>query len=294
MIKKVVFFNFYHNGDLHVSRGLVREVARQCSQKGITCEYFHQNNPDVLDDIPHVKYTTNNHGRQKKSPSCVEDDTLYINTWYGANRDIFNGSGLSFDTLYRSFREAVKPLEIKFDQIDPIKMFPFISYEKFQIQHAREWLQSRQNRNKVFISNGKVLSGQFPNFPFSPVIHKLARKYPSIDFLISNDEPNLPTLPNVYLTRKIIKKDGLDLNENSFLASRCNTIVGRFSGTYTFAMTRHNYWDPSKTFVVFTIPTVGNYIWTYKFTPAPAAKIVRYGFTQQSEIINAIIQNLPK
>lgn len=293
MIKKVVFFNFYHNGDLHVSRGLVSEVARQCSQKNIVCEYFHQNNPEVLADIPHVHYTSNNYGLRNIEPSHVEGDTLYLNTWYGSNKDIFNGIGVSFDTLYRNFLESTKPLGIKFDQVDPIDMFPFITYEKYKIEHAKGWLEGRANRKKVFISNGQVLSGQFPNFAFSPVIKKLARRYPDIDFLISNNESHLPTLPNVHLTKDIIKKGGVDLNENSYLASHCDVIVGRFSGTYTFSMTRQNYWNPNKTFVVFTIPTVDSWIWTYKFTPAPTAKIVRYGFTNESEITNSIIQHLP-
>jgi hypothetical protein len=293
MIKKVVFFNFYHNGDLHVSRSLVSEVAKQCYQKDIVCEYFHQNNPDILIDVPYVKYTANNYGLHNITQSYVKDDTLYLNTWYGSNKDIFNGTGVSFDTLYRNFLEVTKPLDIKFDQVDPIEMFPSISYEKYEIEHARRWLENRTNRKKVFISNGQVLSGQFPNFAFSPVIKRLSTKYPDIDFLISNNENHLPNLPNVYMTKNIINKNGVDLNENSYLASHCDVIVGRFSGTYTFAMTRQNYWNPNKTFVVFTIPTVDSWIWTYKFTPVPTAKIVHYGFTDESEITNSIIKNLP-
>jgi len=294
MIKKVVFFNFYHNGDLHVSRGLVKAVAERCAERKIPCEYYHDCSPSVLSDIPNVEHTTNAQGMYKTSASHVKNNVLFINTWYGADQDIFNGSGVSFDTLYRSFKKAVKPLEIDFDNIRPITMFPSIDYSKFKIGHAREWVAERDGRKKVFISNGDVLSGQFPNFKFRGIITKLAKHRQDLDILVSNHEPGLGKLPNVFITSDIIQKNGVDLNENSYLAAHCDVIVGRFSGTYTFAMTRETYWEKPKTFVVFTVPTVNTHVWTYQFTRPPEAKIVRYGCQKDREILSAIKENLPK
>lgn len=289
MITKVVFFNMFHYGDLHVSRGLVREVSKRCVAKGIKCEYFHNYSNDVLKDIEDVQLVKVQYNITNITPSHVVGDVLFINTWYGGNQNIFNSYGLTFDTLYRSFKEAVKVLDIDFDSINPIDMFPSINYEKYQIENARLWLErNNTGKRKVFISNGLTLSGQFENFSFSNIINRLARDYPDTQFLISNDEVGVHEKDNIIFTKNIIGKNGNDLNENSYLASNCDVIIGRFSGTYTFAMTKENYFDKPKHFVVFTIPSVDKYVWTYDFTPIPAAKIVRFGCSEENSVYTAI------
>jgi hypothetical protein len=288
MINKVVFYNMFHYGDLHVSRGLVREVSRRCVAKGIKCEYIHNYSDEILKDIQDIQIVKSNYNITNITPSHVSGDTVFINTWYGGNKDIFNSYGLTFDCLYRSFKEAVKPLDIDFDSINPIDMFPSIDYEKYQIENAKLWLNNNIGKRKLFISNGLTLSGQFENFKFSNIINRLARDYPETQFIISNDEPGIHEKDNIIFTKNIIQKNGNDLNENSYLASNCDIIIGRFSGTYTFAMTKENYFDKPKHFIVFTIPSVDKYVWTYEFTPIPPAKIVRFGCSEENAVYTAI------
>ena len=92
----------------------------------------------------------------------------------------------------------------------------------------------------------------------------------------------------MFMTRDIIKKKGVDLNENSYLAINCNLIVGRFSGTYTFAMTKESYFDNPCRFAVFTVPTLKTHVWTYNHTPEPKAKIARFESKKQPNILWAV------
>lgn len=286
MVNRVIFYNYFHNGDLHVSRGLVKEVAKQCLAKGIPCYYYHNYSPEILSDIPGVVFSQDQFC-SGFTPTHIKDDTLYLNTWYGSNQNVFNGHGLTFDTLYLSFKEAVKCLPINLESVAPIDMFPNIEYDKFFIQPAKNWLSSN-SRRKVFISNGVPLSGQSSEFEFARIINRLADHYPNIDFLVSNEEKGLQKKPNVFLTRNIIQKTGCDLNENSYLSTFCDTIIGKFSGTYTYAMTKENYWDNPKKFIVYTIPTVDKVEWAYAFTPRPNAQIIRFGSSEENSVFKEI------
>jgi hypothetical protein len=223
MVNRVIFYNYFHNGDLHVSRGLVKEVVRQCKLKNISCHYYHNYSPEILSDIPCT--FSQEQFCNGFTPTHIKDDTLYLNTWYGSNQNVFNGHGLTFDTLYLSFKEAVKCLPIDFDSIAAINMFPNIDYDKYFITPVKNWV-TNNNRRKVFISNGLPLSGQSSEFEFHNIINRLSDNYPNIDFLVSNEERGLKQKSNVFLTRNIIQKSGNDLNENSYLSTFCDTIIG--------------------------------------------------------------------
>jgi hypothetical protein len=52
---------------------------------------------------------------------------------------------------------------------------------------------------------------------------------------------------------EIIKKEnGSDLNEISYLSTKCNVIIGRASGPFTFAINRQNIEDPNKILLSFS------------------------------------------
>lgn len=290
-IMKVVFFNFYHNGDIHVSRGLVREIAKHCQAKGIPCEYYHPNTPGILADIPYVKHTTNGYGLNPGYRSALVGDTLFINTWYCGKNEIYQAYGITFDCLYLSFKESAKLLDLDLGAIPGIDLFPNIDYNYFQIGKAKEWLDVH-HRPRVLISNGHVLSGQATNFSFATIVNQLAKSHDHIDFLISNADGGIVQAPNVFLTSNIIQSGGFDLNENSYLASHCSAIIGRCSGAYSFSITKENYWDNPKTFVAFTNLSMGAAIWTKQFTPPPNAKIVVHDVSDDSAI-GLIAEHLP-
>lgn len=290
-IMKVVFFNFYHNGDIHVSRSLVREIAKVCQANGTPCEYYHPNNPRILADIPYVKHTTNGYGLHPGYRSALVGDTLFINTWYCGKNEIYQAYGITFDCLYLSFKEPARIIGLDLDSIPGIDLFPSIDFNYFHIDKAKEWLATHQ-RPRVLISNGHVLSGQSTNFSFATIINELAKIHDHVDFLISNADAGIAQAPNVFFTSEIIQNGGFDLNENSYLANHCSAIIGRCSGVYSFAMTRENYWDSPKTFVAFTSLSIGATVWTKQFTPPPNAKVVVHNVFDNSAI-GLIAEHLP-
>jgi len=291
MIRKVVFFNVYHNGDIHVSRNLVGVISDICAEKNIPCEYFHGNDPTLLADRKNITHTQNRYGLHAHFPSSIVGDTLFINTWYCADMNNFRAYDLTFDCLYMNFQEPAKWLGVDLGSIPGIELFPNIDFECFAIGKAREWLESHQ-RPRVFISNGSALSGQAINFSFAEIIHKLAQEYDYIDFLVSNAEANYIQMPNTFLTSEIIQKGGCDLNENAYLAGHCPLILGRCSGAYSFAVNRQNYWDRPKTFLAFTSLKSHEALWTNQFTPPVLAKVIPLNVSDH-RVMDLIRENLP-
>ena len=53
-------------------------------------------------------------------------------------------------------------------------------------------------------------------------------------------------IENTFYTRDIINYDGCDLNENSYLSTKCDIIIGRASGPHAFAGVYDNFMDENK------------------------------------------------
>lgn len=293
MINKVVFFNFCHNGDIHVSRSLVDELSKICVFRGISCEYFYRNDQSLLADLKHIKHTNNAYCTRQELKTTIIGDTLFFNTWYCGDPEVYAAYGVTFDTLYATFIKVAKIIDIDLTQIPAADLFPGINFECFEISHARDWLNNH-SRKRVFISNGSTLSGQCTNFTFAEIINHVSSNNEDIDFLISNAEPGITARHNIFFTSDIIRKGGTDLNENGFLASNCDLIVGRMSGAYTFAMTRENYFEKPKKFLVFSNLSENVCRWTVRFTPPIKAEIVRMNIDQADNVIRAITEHLPK
>jgi hypothetical protein len=246
MYKKVVFFNYYHNGDIHLSRGLLRQVMQKVHQinPDVQFYYSHRNTPDLLADI---NITFDPFGlsiiRNDHAGIVGVGDTVYINTWYGQQQFRYmNAYGISFDTLYLAFNEACKQIwGFSLEEIsqDPGVFFPWIDYSKYQINNVNAWLSSNSSK-KIFISNGDTLSGQAHNFDLTSLALDVARNHTDKTFILSNKTG--ATVPsNVLWSSDIIGRGGCDLNENGFITEHCDVIIGRSSGTFTFAQTQNNY-----------------------------------------------------
>jgi hypothetical protein len=291
MINKVSFMNLCHNGDLHISRGFVREIAKICESRGIPCDYYHINDPCLLSDIPYVKYAGRNCGLPQNYKSAPRGDILFINTWYCSDPINYQKYSMTFDTLYYNFKDAVKFLDINLDDIPILNLFPSIDFTYFDIDKIKDWFNNHTNR-RVFVSNGNALSGQSYNFPFSVILNKLAANNPNIDFLITSSETGIQG-SNIYLTSNIILKNGCDLNENAYIAANCDLIIGRCSGPYSFAMTKETYFDNPKIFLAFTTLPRKEVVWTDTLTPPVQATFYVFDTTNDNMVMNAITEYLP-
>jgi hypothetical protein len=237
---KLIFGNGYHNGDIHLSRSFIRVIVNHFKQ--YEYYYTHNNGIELLKDIP----VTYDPGLIKTFPPdntlfTKTDEQITLNTWYGArNFDFLNRHGLSFDCLYDLFDDFCRNalgLTLEDLQPNPQNLFPKIDFSFYKTDKIDDYVKA-DDRRKVFISNGHTLSGQAHNFNFDPIIEKLADKYHGIVFLCSN--LSQVERDNVLFTRNIIGQDHIDLCENAYLSTFCPVIVGRSSGTFSFAFIQEN------------------------------------------------------
>lgn len=269
MPKKIVFFNYYHNGDIHVSRGFVRQIMNKIHEIDSTVQfaYGHRNDPALLSDIPNLVFdpvalsvVKNDHANL-----LIVGDTIYVNTWYAQQHfKYMNRYGLTIDSLYAAFDDTCKSIwgfSLTEISSDPSVFFPLIDYNHFQIQQAKIWLDSHPGK-KVFVSNGAVLSDQAHNFSLTSIIDKISRKHTDKIFILSNKDGH-PGSANIVHSSDIIKKNGNDLNENSFISTYCDVIIGKASGSFTFAMTQENLFQREAKFLALCnlVPIHPNKFW---------------------------------
>lgn len=265
----IIFFNHYHNGDIHASRGIIKQIINTVTKKNINTSfsYSHRNPSNLLIDIDNLNYDPQAINNVKDYDNLLNiNNIIYINTWYGQKKHFYlNKYGITFDSLYAALNDTCKELwkfsleEISFNIND---FFPIIDYSKFSIDNIKSWLNKNTNK-KILIENGLAKSHQAINFAITPIIIKIAQKHLDKIFILSNKENiNLPK--NVVFATDIIQiKDGSDLNEMSFLSTHCDLIIGRASGVFTFSLTQENLFKRNIKYLCFSnlIPTVSNKFW---------------------------------
>jgi hypothetical protein len=259
-MKKVIFWSNWHNGDVHTCRNIIKQIMKKIhfTDPNVIFEFSHKNDPTLLADIPNLGYNREAVDTLNPHDSLViQGDTVFINTWYDQQHQKFaraNGI-LTFDTLYAAIDDSCQQafgFNLGSCSEEPIDFFPSIDYEKFYIEHAKEWLVSHPGK-KVIIENGKAMSNQAINFDMTSIIAKLAEKHPKITFILSQND-HIPVPDNVFFTSDIIQKEigKTDLNEISYLSTHCDVIIGRASGVFTFSITRDNLFDRKARFICFS------------------------------------------
>lgn len=269
MYKKVTFFNCFHNGDIHVSRSIVREIIKKVKRINpeLIFTYAHKNTANLLDDIPEIIHDPGAlaYVRSEHHNLFEGGGALFVNTWYAQqNFKYMNQYGISFDSLYAGLDESCKNawgFSLEDISSDPRTFFPAIDYSKFQIEKAKNWLDNHTGK-KIFVCNGYALSGQSHNFPITPLVMALAQKHTDKTFIMTNKEGE-NRLPNVFWSSDIIQKNGCDLNENAFISEHCDTIIGRPTGALSFSATQNNLLQRSCKILYFTdlVPKDGEKFW---------------------------------
>lgn len=253
-IKKIVFFNHAHRGDVFLSRPFVKEIQEKIN---VEFYYFHYWGEYLLKDL-NMGYDT-----IEKLPSInqhvghrILKDVLYINTWIG---NYFSHSkprygqcnlksiySLMYEEIYNLIRSTFQ-VDLKLNDI--LNYFPEVDYSYFNIENIDLYLKQNESK-KVLLCNGPALSGQCEyNGDMKEIVEVLSQKYPNVSF-ITTHKINFDA-KNVYYTGDIIKNDGPDLNEISYLSTFCDIIVGRSSGPFTFSNLKDNIFDDKKSFLCF-------------------------------------------
>ena len=199
---EIIFFNFWHNGDLHLSRGIVRKIMEKV--KGTSFTYSHKCAPNVLEDIPNLKYDSKPISllRNPHDNLMRINDSIYINTWYGQqNQKYVNQYGTTFDCLYSAFDDTCKNIwgfSLADISKDVREFFPIIDYSKYNLDKTKLWLNNHPG-HKILVENGLALSNQSNNFPMEPIIVRLANKYRNKIFILTN-KINMDKPENVFFS----------------------------------------------------------------------------------------------
>lgn len=272
-IGSIVFFNHCNNGDLHVSRELVKWFIGQAREAGIQgFIYAHERSSRILRDLDglglqQVPIASNGLSGLTPESKCVENITLLdglpavaLNTWYAASPvwNKGNGFGCTLNTLHALFADHFRRL-FGSEMLEPVERFiPRVNWKHFQVERFSDPALLRRDgwRKLVFVSNGQPWSGQsrLDSGVFLQEILGLIGRHPDVLFLLSNKQEGVLGGKNVAFTADEIRlpEGQNDLMENGYLTTHCDVIIGRGSGAYSMAYTADNLLNPKKKMVCFT------------------------------------------
>lgn len=250
-MRKICFYNHYHNGDIFCSKAFVQHIMDV-----IPTEYFyaHRMNPKILEDM-NLTYVPLNLSLPNKEAILYNDEIVYINTWIGAYFDKglehTNECTLRFAySMYRKIYEVVSKLfDVQIDCKSIEEYYPLCNYDRLNLDNVNEWLAKNQEK-KILISNGPCHSGQCEyNGDMTDIINGLAASHKNMKFITTHKI--MSEYENVIHTSDITRINDFDLNEISYLSTMCSVIIGRNSGPICFCSTKQNLNDKTKTFYTF-------------------------------------------
>jgi hypothetical protein len=280
-MSKGVFFNMFRNGDLFIVREFVREMISFFPE--YTWHYAHGNHINSLIDLP-CQYEPMPHFHEVcNSVQCKghevssllpkfkpllpnesvrkfsSESNLYINTWTGVYHGYFFPAG-----NYANMHELVSIWNHIGDLVyrhtgrkhfytkKITEYFPTVDESKFDSSKVYNFVSSNQYKQfekHVLMANGNSLSGQSKLPSMNHALVMLAKQNPDVAFIATSKFDR--TMNNIFFTDDIFQTD-FDLPLISILSSYCDVIVGKNSGPYTYANTKKNVSDPTKTFVSFS------------------------------------------
>jgi len=290
--KKIIFFNHFHNGDIHYSREFIKDIMKKYNKAEFYYYHSIENSvwepSDVLGDIniETIDISKIDKRCKKEIDYIIDNDTLFINTWVGqCNRKYVNSIGINLNSNYEIYKKIYDILEIDIDQ--NIEYYiPTIDYFKFYIGKIDEFIESNKNSFKVLISNGEVYSAQINKFSFDKIIESLSKEFPNVIFIITAPVSNYRD--NILLVDDIIGKKK-NLNEISYLSTFCNIIVGRSSGPYAFCQVKENFYNENMTFINFIkdekqewyIGTINEHIISKEFSETNVFEAIKNNINQK-------------
>lgn len=252
-MKKIIFFNQFHNGDCFVGKQYVAEIMRQLPD--VEFAYAHNNHPDIIKDLGIEHLGLNNippMDRMTRVGESPDKETLFINTWVGCwQGTMFNfGEHINFVRLHNIWREYFKYLNLEFVE-DPNYYLPRIDHAKFDVTAAEAWIAEHGTKPLILFCNGTANSGQSRVGDLTQCISHLADALPEVNFLVTN-RLNI-TRPNIYYTDDIFADQESDLNQIAYLAGGCDLIVGKNSGPFSYCQNHDNLMNNTLTFVNLSI-----------------------------------------
>jgi hypothetical protein len=247
MKKNITLYNHFHYGDIFYARFLINLL-----KDNFNITFHHQLKPNLLCDIENIVEIPNIPNEFPLHETLFESNI--INTWIGSNNFIYLNQvyhGCCIENYALLCKKITDYYGITFDYNNYEDFLPTINFEKLKdIDLISDILDNllKKYLKIVLISNGDVKSGQSINFDFTDIINNISSTNPEILFLVT--EQINTTQSNVITTSSITNKES-DLLEISYISSKCDVIIGRASGPYTYSLIKENLLNPDKKFITF-------------------------------------------
>lgn len=253
MSKKIESITYYCNfnmGDLHAVRSLIRYVIK--TFPNLKHKLRHQHGEKVLRDLDIPVYWAPYKEQFDLRGHYTEYGILNFNVQILChNRKFFQQTSSTITTLYNIFNQT---LEEVFDHSipdkNPINFLPSIRYGCYDIKNIDKLTIPDKS---VLFCNNQFQSAQGVNFDMDALLMNLATAYPDIQFYVTNSSNVRAS--NIMYMKDITGEIGNDMNEISYLSTKCKVILGRNSGPHTYCFVKENLLNPKKSFITFAPPS---------------------------------------
>jgi hypothetical protein len=285
-MKNIVFFNHWHYGDLFSTRGLIADIKQQLPDANFF--YSHKKNPraiiDLVETLDEEDNTAVMAGMDMWQRFGTDDDTALINTWVGAYMGLWANTHPSYISHHRIYRELYNNLRQQFGidlelNEDVWSYVPTIDYSVYNT--AVVDALNINSANSYLICNSKVASKQSSMDSMEKIIEHVASNFSDDTFYVTEKFDTKHN--NIKFTSDIFNNE-CDLCDISYLSTKVNLIIGKNSGPFTYANTKHNLLDMNKVFVNFshkpedTLPYALDIKCDFRFSnttySSPAVKII--------------------
>jgi len=268
MKKNILFYNLWHNGDVFSGRGYIKHIIN--SLPNVRFGYYHINNPKIVSDLVRTQFKPDLKKWQVEQMTHHKifetEETIYINTWVGAyfyqnqSRAVdhvdfianLEGEGhANYLSLHKMWKFIIDYLNEKHSagiQLtdNPLDYVPEIDWMKYETDSANDFIKATWGGKRHLICNGVVRSMQSNLGNLSFPIESVAKLFPKDHFVCT--EKFDTNLTNINFTQDIFNLPN-DLNEISYLSTRCDTIIGKNSGPFMFTHVKDNINNLDKIFL---------------------------------------------
>lgn len=244
--KNVYFYNWFGNGDIHLSRNFVKYLSEVIPAEKFF--YLHKRNPKLTLDLePKIKTIQVNPNINEYSGVIRKNEDLYINTWVGSfDRKFYNKFGISFETNKNLYNAILDEISLEKIDVEDEELLPSIDYSKYNIDTKSTLIKEGTN---VLFCNCNSISGHANNADMNGMLDRLSNQYKNFNFITTNPTPI--SKKNVTSVQKIFPNLQSDIIECSYISRFCKYIIGKSSGPYVTSMIKENFLDESKKFICY-------------------------------------------
>lgn len=249
----ICFYNHWHNGDVFSGKAHMWNLMTQ--YPGFNYVYAINSHPKTISDLRCKIMHVND--LPSYADSCLkgahDENTIYINTWYGVYRWEVSGSEeihANYASLHKMWQQIYQKLmELLNIQIhmepDALSGVARTDWSCYQTHLADAFMDMCGDRKIHLFCNGDVRSEQSDVDDMHLLINGVAHENPDQVFVATKAFHT--SHKNVYFTDDIFRLQN-DINEIAYLSTKAHVIVGKNSGPYMFCHVKENIHNPHKKF----------------------------------------------